>query len=416
MSLYKKFKISFFLSIRQLKNANIWVNLLIIFIMIITFLNLVFISGILDGIVTGASNDLRNHYSGDLIITPEEDRKNITNSTHLINTLEDYPQINNKTTRYITGAKMEKDKNVNRPNVSSNQINATLVGVNFQEENQAINLANFLIEGNYNYQQSDDKILVGSGYLSQYESAISESSLEGVSVGDQVEITFKGNTERYEVGGILEAKFNEINSRVYINQREFQTLTGRSRHQTNEIAMKVEEPTYNTLLGLQSDLSPIVQNHDAQIETWKESQGQFFKDLSVTFQLLGGVIGAIGITVASITLFIVIFINAIARERYIGIMKGIGIKQSIIKLSYMIQSMFYAAIGSLIGFLILWFGLVPYFQKNPVDFPFSDGILDVTLTGVLIRVTILILTAIAAGFIPAHLIVRKNTIDSLLGR
>jgi ABC-type antimicrobial peptide transport system permease subunit len=131
---------------------------------------------------------------------------------------------------------------------------------------------------------------------------------------------------------------------------------------------------------------------------------------------LGAFVGGIGLTVASITLFIVIFINAIAREKYIGIMKAIGIKSKIIKSSYVLQSIFYAVIGSALGFLILWLIMIPYFKQNPIDFPFSDGILAVSSSGIIIRIIILILSAIAAGYIPARIIVKKNTIDSLLGR
>ncbi|MGM0439313.1 MAG: hypothetical protein ACQEP3_02680, partial [Patescibacteria group bacterium] len=81
-----------------------------------------------------------------------------------------------------------------------------------------------------------------------------------------------------------------------------------------------------------------------------------------------------------------------------------------------LQSIFYAVIGSFLGFLILWFLMIPYFKNNPIDFPFSDGILDVTPQGIIIRIIVLIISAVAAGYIPARIIVKKNTIDSLLGR
>jgi ABC-type antimicrobial peptide transport system permease subunit len=97
-------------------------------------------------------------------------------------------------------------------------------------------------------------------------------------------------------------------------------------------------------------------------------------------------------------------------------MKAIGIKSKIIKASYVFQSIFYAVIGSTIGFLILWLIMVPYFKRNPIDFPFSDGILAVSAEGIIIRIIILVLSAVAAGYIPARIIVKKNTIDSLLGR
>ena len=60
--------------------------------------------------------------------------------------------------------------------------------------------------------------------------------------------------------------------------------------------------------------------------------------------------------------------------------------------------------------------LVPYFDQNPIDFPFSDGILAVTAAGTLTRAAILVGVTAVAGYIPSWLIVRKNTLDSILGR
>ena len=153
-----------------------------------------------------------------------------------------------------------------------------------------------------------------------------------------------------------------------------------------------------------------------KIETWEESQGQFFKDISKTFGLLALIIGAIGVAIASITVFIVIFINAITRRRFIGILKGLGVCGSAIEFSYIIQSLFYSILGSFFGVIILFGFLKPYIAKNPIDFPFSDGILVAPLDVTLIRIIVLISVTIFAGYIPAKIIVKKNTLDSILGR
>ena len=63
------------------------------------------------------------------------------------------------------------------------------------------------------------------------------------------------------------------------------------------------------------------------------------------------------------------------------------------------------------------FGIIkPYIDKNPIDFPFSDGILVATWEGTLIRVLILLVVSFVAGYLPAKIIIRKNTLDAILGR
>jgi ABC-type antimicrobial peptide transport system permease subunit len=153
-----------------------------------------------------------------------------------------------------------------------------------------------------------------------------------------------------------------------------------------------------------------------KVQTFEDAQPKFLKDITATFALLGNAIGSIGLAVASITIFIVIFINAITRRKFIGIMKGIGIRGDVIEISYIFQSIFYALCGSAIGMLLVFGVLVPFFNAHPINFPFSDGILVATLSGTLLRVALLLVTTIIAGYIPARMIVRKNTLDSILGR
>lgn len=417
MKKFKEIKIGFFLASRQIKNANLWVNILIVFVMTITFLNLVFISGLLEGLVTGASKDSRNHYSGDIIITPEENRKNIINTKKLEEELKKIEEISSYSIRYFSGAQVKAEYSpFTRPNVEQNSISAVLVGIDFKKEDEVTNLSKFIVDGDYIYDNHQNKILIGSGLLSEYESAIEGSTLDNINIGDKIKINISGSTAEYDVGGVVRSKIGQINNRIFIDKRQLLRLTGSSSQTSDEIAIKLNKESVEKIENIRDLISQNVFFSDARVETWQESQGQFFDDLSTTFTILGAVIGAIGLAVASITLFIVIFINAISREKYIGILKGIGVQGLIIKYSYILQSIFYAFVGSTIGVFLLYTFLVPYFDENPIDFPFSDGILDITYEGVLLRITILFLSSIIAGVIPSHFIVKKNTIDSILGR
>jgi ABC-type antimicrobial peptide transport system permease subunit len=134
------------------------------------------------------------------------------------------------------------------------------------------------------------------------------------------------------------------------------------------------------------------------------------------FGLLGNVFGLIGLIVAIITLFIVIFINALTRRRQIGILKGIGVRGATILWSYVFQSLFYVIIGSGIGLLLTFYVLKPFFVANPIDFPFSDGILVAEVGTTFLRVGILVIVGIFAGLIPSWMVVRRNTLNAILGR
>ena len=97
-------------------------------------------------------------------------------------------------------------------------------------------------------------------------------------------------------------------------------------------------------------------------------------------------------------------------------MKGIGISEKAIEISYIFQSIFYAFLGGLCGLILIYAVLVPLFLAHPLDFPFSDGILVAPIGGTMFKFALLLVVTIIAGYIPARRIVKKNTLDSILGR
>ena len=84
-------RIGFFLAKRQIKRSNPWTTFLIIFVMFFTFLNLVVISGILVGLIQGAVDAVRSHYTSDVIISTLNDKTYIENSPDVLNILKTIP-------------------------------------------------------------------------------------------------------------------------------------------------------------------------------------------------------------------------------------------------------------------------------------------------------------------------------------
>ena len=87
-----------------------------------------------------------------------------------------------------------------------------------------------------------------------------------------------------------------------------------------------------------------------------------------------------------------------------------------IEISYIFQSLVYAAAGTLVGLILVYAVLVPYFGKNPISLPFSDGVFVAPIGQTILRVLLLFVTTLIAGYVPAKIIIRKNTLDSILGR
>jgi ABC-type lipoprotein release transport system permease subunit len=410
-------KVGIFLGVRQLKRANRWTTGLIIFIMTLTFLNLVVVSGILIGLIVGGNNANREQYTGDVIMTTLSGKTDITKTQDILSTIRSNEKFIQYTERFLSGGTVEANYKT-RSDFNSKQDTAgtQIAGIDPIRENDFSNISKYVLEGEFLNPSESGYVVLGSNLLRRFSSSFGDGfdSLDGTYPGDTVKISVNGKTQEFIVKGIVKSKVGEVSIRAFITQGDFLRLVDRGSLNANEIALRhtatiSDDQAKDILIGSGFD-------QYAKVQTATEAIPDFLNQIKLAFGVLGNMIGAIGIVVASITIFIVIFINAVTRRKFIGIMKGIGVSSQAIQISYLIQSLFYAVSGSIVGTIILYGLLVPAFQAHPVNFPFSDGILVAEPSGTAIRIGILLVVTLIAGFIPARMIVRKNTLDSILGR
>jgi len=409
-------RIGFFLATRALRRASLWTTGLIIGVMVLTFLNLVVVSGILVGLLQGAVDAVRTQYTSDVIVSSLNDKKYIENSPNLISIIESLPQVGMYTARYREAGVLEANYKTRKETDKSNTASAVLVGINPVKEQAVTGIAGSIIEGEFLSPGDYDKVVVGGYLLKQYFPVETPgfTTLENVRIGTKIRLTVGEVVREVTVKGILKSKVDEVSMRAYMVDSQFRSLIGRNDGNVDEIAIKLlagetPESVRDALLARGVGAA-------AKVQTYDDAQPKFLKDMIITFNMLGTAFSSIGLVVASITIFIVVFINAITRRKFIGILKGIGITGHAIEISYIFQSIFYALVGSGLGLALVYGFLVPFVAAHPVDFPFSDGILVAPVDSTFFRMGLLVFSTLIAGYIPARMIIRKNTLDSILGR
>lgn len=415
-SFFTDLNVGAFLGIRQIQRSSIWTTALIMFIMTLTFLNLVVISGILVGIIEGGNIANRNQYTGDVIITKKAGESSIKQTSEFLATLDSIPSVERYSARYISGGTIEANYKTRKDfNALPDTVGGQATGIDIVKENSISNISKYVVEGRFLEPGASGEIVMGANMLRRFSSAFGDGfdSLDGVYPGDMIRITVDGRTKEFRVVGVVQSKVGEVSFRAFMNMNDYRALADPSDLNASEIAIVHDNTITDEILR---DILVAGFGSSAKIQTATEAIPQFLNDIKTTFSLLGNVIGGIGIVVASVTMFIVIFINAITRRKYIGILKGIGVSGRAIQISYILQSFFFAICGAIVGSIIIYALLVPAFQAHPLNFPFSDGILVATPTGTAIRAGLLLIITLIAGYIPARMIVKKNTLDSILGR
>lgn len=409
-------KIGFFLAVRQVRHASLWTTGLIVFVMVLTFLNLVVVSGILVGLLQGSINQQRIQFTSDVIVSSLPDKRYIENSPNVIALIRELPSVESLTPRYREGAVVEANYKTRKDTEKPNTANAQFVGIDPYAEDEVTGIAQYIVEGSFIQPGDYDQVVLGHYLLKQYLPIESPnfSALENVGIGSKIRIKVGEVTREVTVKGILKTKVDDLALGAYMVDSQMRSLVGRNDGNVDEIAVKLKPGA--DPVAVRDEILRLGVGDVARVQTYEDAQPQFLKDIIQTFSMLGNAFSSIGLVVASVTIFIVIFINALTRRKFIGILKGIGIEGRVIEASYVFQSIFYALLGSGVGLGVVYGFLVPYFERNPINFPFSDGILVAPIDETLARIALLVVSTVIAGYIPAWMIIRRNTLDSILGR
>lgn len=410
-------RVGFYLAVRQLRRSSRWTTSLIIFVMLLTFLNLVVVTGVLVGIVQGITNQFRSQQVGDVMISALSTKDFIENTPQVLSFIETLPSVERVSARYMAGGSLEANYLSRSGDDKPNKTSASVVGIDPAAENEFSGVASLMKEGRYFMEGDYDTVILGPQLVDRYSFGEMPglTPLKDVYPGTKLRFTLGESTREVTVAGILDVSANSpLAMLVFMPEAEVRELVGRTDYNANQIAIllaKGTDPVAFRDLLLRSGVDEY-----AKVQTFEESIPNGVAEIKDTFAMIGNAISSIGLVVAAITIFIVVFINALTRRKFIGILKGIGISGEAIEFSYIFQSLFYAGIGAGVGLAIIYGFLVPYIGAHPIVLPISNAILVAPVPDTMFRIVLLVFTTVVAGYIPARMIVRKNTLDSILGR
>ena len=429
--------LGFFLAVRQLMRGSKWSTGLIVFIMMLTFLNLVATSGFLVGIVEGASRAFKEQWTGDLFINNRNEKSYIEHTGDIVSVLSSFPQVKSYTERIVAGAKIEANWREKRKEEDANIVSNQIAGVDPDKENETTHLADAIVEGEWLQAGDSQGIVIGAGYLAKY-SRVADlvPLLRNVKLGDTVRVTVSSKknfvtqepnftttqdlstsdsvTKDFIVRGIINSKVQVVAARAYILDSELKKMIGKTDGDVSEISIAM-----NKGVDPYEVKTPLLNNgfgEYAKINTAAEGSPEFLVNVKLFFSIIGTILGSVSVIVALITIFIIIYINALTRRRQIGILKAVGVTEFAIEFSYICQALFYVVIGSGIALVLIFFVLKPFIDAHPIDTPFARIVLVAEGGAVAFKFFLVLIVSVFAGYLPARLIVNTNTLSAILGR
>ena len=111
-----------FLAVRELKRNNPWSTALIIFVMSLTFFNMVLMGGILIGLADGMMSSFKTYYSSDVLVKPASQNVSISQSSMLDSLIKSLPSYQALSKRYTVAAILVNEDKVKIKDTENSKI------------------------------------------------------------------------------------------------------------------------------------------------------------------------------------------------------------------------------------------------------------------------------------------------------
>ncbi len=280
----RSLRIGLLLGLRQIQRASVWTTFLIIFVMMLTFLNLIAVSGILVGLIEGAEQAVRKSALGDIVITQLDEEDRILETEAFIREISAYPEIETYSVRYKGNATLEANYKERRNLQNERDIaSVSVTGIDTFQEDAMTGLGDLAIQGEYLNPEEEGYILIGAYFIEEYAQQFGDvfESVANVKPGDTVRLSLGDISKEFIVKGIIQSKVDEVNLTTYIPEREFRRLFNRLDRNADQIVIRTVDPKDNAEVVASMEASGL--NAYAKILTFEENIPKFLIDIKNTF-------------------------------------------------------------------------------------------------------------------------------------
>ncbi|MBE9505507.1 MAG: ABC transporter permease [Chloroflexi bacterium] len=405
----RNLRIALFLVHRAVSRGNKGTFALTVLIITLAFVNMTFVSSIMSGVVDSIHTAVKENYVGNIVVEPTSDEHYIERVAQLEELIETTPGVVACSPRYSVGATVtyrpdEDDESVR-------QVSWPMQSFDPGKEKQVTHLHEWLVAGEFLDERDRDQILLGREVSGGYGAEVVLQSLRGIEVGDELWVSFGNGIKRtYTVKGIIATKFPLVDMGMFITEKEMESVIG-LHDRASQILIRTEEPGQE-----HRDVQRLRERGLTEVELhpWTDYLG-FFKSLTDSLFLIARMVSGIGLLVAGITIFIVIYITVVGRRRQIGILKALGMNERVITMSYVLQALLYGLIGIGLGVCVMYFGLLPRFNAHPLQFPMGAVSLVITARALVANAAGLVAVSIVGGFVPSSRVARADIIKAIWG-
>lgn len=407
--MFSSLRVAFQLGYKSVVRGNRASVILLICILALEFVNLVFVASLLRGILVTIDTQVRTVFVSDIVVEPGQasgTSEFISQADSLLGRIRSVPGVEAAAPQY----RLQGSVSFEKPGGSEVARSAEVVGIDPERESGVSGVPKTLTAGRYLESTDTDAVILGNDIAGDVSTSEDPNSLGGVAVGDRVTVTFGNGVRReLEVVGLFRTRFAFVDASAFVSTKTAEAVLGTSDSAGRILVKLAPGANPKTALAAVRVLDPAL-----TYKQWSDYVG-VVGDLSDSLNMIATVIGAIGMVVAAITIFVILYVNVVQKRRQIGIVKAIGIDRSTVLGAYLLQALFYAVTGSGLG-LAAYHGIViPYFNTHPMALPIGNVRPDLDAGREIVSIASLFGAAIIGGLIPAWRGARENIIKAIWG-
>jgi putative ABC transport system permease protein len=408
-------KLALFLAYKSILKGSRWTLILVILVVSLSFSNLILTPSIMNGVADSINQEQINTLFGNIIIDPQSEKNYLDNVSQIEDEVARIPGITGVAPHLNSNASFEYNWQQSDSSPEKNTSGTwSVIGIYPEKETRVTTIHKSLISGDYLSPEDTNKIVLGVEIAGGDQADNKDFlTLGGVKVGQTIRLTFPNNIQRdYQVKGIFKARGGGASNLAFVTSREMASVFSPSitTENANQILIRTQPGTDQAKLIAQLKTLGI----DGQVRSWEDYGGGIGGIIS-SFGIVASLIGGIGLLVAGVVMFIVIYINVANRKRQIGILRAIGINRKVVLISYLTQALLYAAAGIIFGGLIFGYIIKPFFDSHPIDLPIGLVSLAIDMSTIRNAILGLFVAAVLAGIIPVLNITRHSIIKAIWG-
>ena len=227
-----------FLVYKAITRGNRFTLILTILVTTLAFINIIFISAIMNGAISKVYQQAQENYVSNIVITPPIDQVYIKQAQQFKSSICTLPGVVSCSSRYSQAGVIRYDPE--KDNLNVHEKAWTIKSINPQEEVKVTNIQNYMIAGRYLDQDDRDQIIMGREISGGYGASYEQSSLKGAKVGEEVTVAYEnGVVRKYKIKGIFVTNFVMADLNAFVTEKEMESVM-QIHNRASEILVKTD--------------------------------------------------------------------------------------------------------------------------------------------------------------------------------